>query len=633
MFELGLPRTPRFLINTVVLAILLFAVYYLPLSPPSISACPVNDGPCSLQARLNRAYYDNFWQDAQPKSEKDVELQILWPRYVSNLASREIVINLTNNTRSTISPIIVLTANAFSEPISSSQQWLIWQSELDYRDDRYDGRSVLTLGDIPAMGQVTRSVLVRLSPAGGLPEKVIFDGYVEWDCLDCNFGANPAKAEINSSRTLLQGVVKLLLLPPLTNLFIPLQALFLALSYEGVVIMVKNHWDSKQKLPTTSMIRKMLVPLVKFGRFLWGRGQKVTVALLQKPAKWRILIYLKDDKWRQVTWLKKVAAVIVTIGSFILLPVTVLIWLVTVLGKWFRQNWVYLIGFLLLCSYGSWLLRQVIDGAIYLLTYPNKVDDVDVAVILSGWTLALTILTIFILVYVQGDLSEEKPKLYKSRLALIEQSLRKSESEISIIQAQLGLVANCRQEPIQPVRGPNNDLSSVFDVFARYQIEPNIDSLISKIFDDKDLRSELLQNPELISKFQSTLEQYTNKDYRNTVLDALDGNDADKYLELCREISKTNDRFVEWFILKEWEKASKNKNAEVFFPNEIATIWFENPNESFLDDFKQWIESTLSVDIEQEPPIMPDNHYESEDDALEEPQSHETPPPSEDKEK
>lgn len=246
MLELGLPRSPRFLINTVILTILLFGSYYGLFSYKSEN---------SLHKNLTEAYYKGFWQEPKRDSSADVSLQIVWPRFVSSLVEREIVVSLTNNTKNDIEPIVIVSA-IFSERTSNNalQQWLIWQTESQFGNNRYNGRSILNLGIIPPEGQVTESVWVRVAPVGNVPDRIPFDAYVQWTHPNnpdrvceteektgargeiCILRVAPApQATVSALQTVWQGIVRVLLLPPLTNLFLPLLALFLSLSYEGLL--------------------------------------------------------------------------------------------------------------------------------------------------------------------------------------------------------------------------------------------------------------------------------------------------------------------------------------------------------------------------------------------------------------
>lgn len=256
MLELGLPRSPRFLINTVILTILLFGSYYGLLYKSEDS----------LHKRLTEAYYKKFWTKPQIESSVGVSLQIVWPLYISNLVEREIVISLTNNTEDEIEPVVVVTA-VFSETTSDAEpspQWLIWQTESQLGDNGYNGRSILNLGTIPPEGQVTESVWVRVAPVGNAPDQIPFDAYVQWTYpnnteLKCETeektGANgeicilrvaPApQATVSTLQTIWQGIVRVLLLPPLTNLFLPLLALFLSLSYEELRTTIANDFAGR----------------------------------------------------------------------------------------------------------------------------------------------------------------------------------------------------------------------------------------------------------------------------------------------------------------------------------------------------------------------------------------------------
>jgi hypothetical protein len=408
MIELSLPRSPRFLINTLVLTLLLFGVYYRPLPYSDNDSQP-------LHKKLTDAYYAAFWQEAAPRtSPEGVALQALWPLYVSSLVEREIVIGITNNTTATLNAIVVITAyKDFAENApATQQQWLIWQSESQPTSNGYGGRSVLNLGDVPPRGQVTESLWVKVSPVGQPPESVFFRAYVYWtypedserlcrssqESPPCELIAPTApRTYVDPTQTVWQGIVKALLLPPLNNLLLPVLALFLTLSYEGLLAMLALQWQGKRKTPP--LVQNVLTIARKFVRTSISKMLSLITEnrLVIGIGTWRQRIREKIGRHRRIQGIVSIA----------LIPVVAMWWLVMLVWGWLRNNLVYLLGSILLYSYALLLLWEIVTLATYLLD-----RDANLLTFISQWSvIGLVLISLLTLIYAQGQLVRKEPEL------------------------------------------------------------------------------------------------------------------------------------------------------------------------------------------------------------------------------
>lgn len=223
MIELGLPRNPRFLVNTIWLAALFIGLYY---SWPR------------LHQHLDSVYNDNFWYVVSFPTSENIEVSLQLPKHVSTLVEREVVLTVTNlDSSEWITPTIVIRAGSSSQLGIS----ILLQPTESLGQDYYTGSTIFSFDPIPPHGQVTTSAWVRVD-SRYQEQDIDFQVFLNNRFLDS--GGMSTKANVDLNKTIWQGIVQFLLLPPFANLFLPALALFLSLLYEGWAINNRFYYRS-----------------------------------------------------------------------------------------------------------------------------------------------------------------------------------------------------------------------------------------------------------------------------------------------------------------------------------------------------------------------------------------------------
>lgn len=330
MSRFPLPQQKRGWQAAIILIIFSFLLYY----------------PC-LYTRLENSYYGHFWKSKVYHSD-DLSITFRIPQYVSSFIEREIIISVENLEKKPIDVTIIISATT----ITSNEPVLLQiQSNKTSNDQNIlEGSSAVHFFSIPARATDIKSVWVRLPITQS--DDILFHffrdtaaGLVGLDLKDKTI------ARTDSYCTLLQSLIKTVLLPPWSNGFLPALALIIAWSMEEsmagpfsslftVIISVfknpkkflnlsiKNYWNS--------IMKKRIVLLKIMVRIIWI----IIIYII-------LLIAIKNIKKFDLDE---------SLGNIVIIGVVIVALWISALSWKEALGWVALIirnlGFLLIISYG-----------------------------------------------------------------------------------------------------------------------------------------------------------------------------------------------------------------------------------------------------------------------------------------
>lgn len=200
---LPFPKTRDGWLVGILLSISMFLVYYFLPSP--------------LFHQLENAYLEHFWQ-GEPKEIQgtELEIEIRVPRYVSSFVEREIVMSIRNLTDSSISAGII---------VSIEDALAIVRADTEIAASTYSGSSTVPFGIIPPKGTITRGLWFQ--PLIAEQESIHLAFYLQTGADVKSLTNGRTSIAVSSEKTLVQSFIRVLLLPPWLNLFLPITALIL----------------------------------------------------------------------------------------------------------------------------------------------------------------------------------------------------------------------------------------------------------------------------------------------------------------------------------------------------------------------------------------------------------------------